>query len=149
MVLIWKKKEDRKRLLGNIEEQGPKKNQSRRRVGQRGEDLAFAFLKQKGYKILERNFKSPLGEIDLIARDGRTIVFVEVKARSSSHFGSAKGAVDLKKQRKLSLLAVDYLKRKSLLDQAARFDVVAIEWDRGMERVELVRNAFDLACQQA
>lgn len=149
MVLIWRKNKDQEGHLRTAEEQRTKRAQGRRRVGQKGEDLAFAFLKRNGYKILEKNFKSPLGEIDIIAREGRTIVFVEVKARSSLEFGSAKGAVDWKKQRKLSLLALDYLKKKALLDQAARFDVVAIEWDRGTERIELVRNAFDLACPQA
>jgi putative endonuclease len=127
------------------EDQGPKRSQACSRVGQRGEDLAFTLLKKKGYKILGRNYKSSIGEIDIIAREGRTIVFVEVKARSSDNFGTAKGAVDVKKQRKLSMLALDYLKRHALLEQAARFDVVAIDGDQGQEKVELIRNAFDLA----
>lgn len=114
-------------------------------VGQRGEDLAYDLLKKKGYKVLERNFKSPLGEIDIIAREGKTLVFIEVKTRLSADFGTAKWAVGPKKQRKLSMVALDYLKRHSLSDQPARFDVVAIDLYQGQEKIELFRNAFDLA----
>jgi putative endonuclease len=117
----------------------------RSRVGRRGEDLAYELLKKKGYKVLERNFKSPLGEIDIVAREGKTLAFVEVKTRLSSDFGSAKWAVGPRKQRKLSMVALDYLKRHSLSDQSARFDVVAIDLGQGLEKIELFRNAFDLA----
>ena len=117
----------------------------RSRVGRIGEDLAFELLKKEGYKILERNFKSPLGEIDIIAREGKSLAFVEVKTRLTSDFGTAKWAVGPRKQRKLSMVALDYLKRHSLLEQAARFDVVAIDLDHEQERIELFRNAFDLA----
>lgn len=105
--------------------------------------MAQTVLKKNGYKILERNFTSPLGEIDIVAKDGKTLVFVEVKSRLSTLFGSAKGAVTLRKQRKLSMVALDYLKRHAMLDQAARFDVVAIDWTSQGPQVELIRNAFD------
>ncbi len=118
---------------------------TRSRVGRQGEDLAFELLKEKGYKILERNYKSPLGEIDIVAREGNTLAFVEVKTRLSSDFGTAKWAVGPKKQRKLSLVALGYLKHHALLDQPARFDVVAIDLGQGQEKIELFRNAFDLA----
>jgi putative endonuclease len=118
---------------------------SRRGVGQRGEDLAYEFLKKKGYKLLERNFKSPLGEIDIIAREGKTLAFIEVKTRLSADFGTAKWAVGPQKQRKLSMVALEYIKRWSLSDQAARFDVIAIDFIQGQEKIELFRNAFDLA----
>jgi putative endonuclease len=117
----------------------------RKRLGRKGEDLAETLLKKNGYKILERNFKSPLGEIDIVAKEGKTLVFVEVKARLTALFGPAKWAVTPKKQRKLSMVALDYLKRKSLLEAAARFDVVAIDWIAGKAEMELIRNAFDLA----
>jgi len=117
----------------------------RTRLGRTGEDLAFKFLKRKGYHILERNYKSPLGEIDIIAREGRTLVFVEVKTRSTSDFGTAKWAVNIRKQRKVSLVALDYLKRRSLLDHPARFDVVAVDLDQEDKKIELFQNAFDLA----
>jgi putative endonuclease len=117
----------------------------RSRLGRRGEDFAFELLKKKGYKILERNYKSHLGEIDIIAREGKVLAFVEVKTRLTSDFGSAKWAVGPKKQRKLSMVALDYLKQHALSDQPARFDVIAIDLEQGEEKVELVRNAFDLA----
>jgi putative endonuclease len=117
----------------------------RTRVGRTGEDLAFKLLKKKGYHILERNYKSPLGEIDIIAREGKTLVFVEVKTRSTSDFGTAKWAVGPRKQRKVSMVALDYLKQRSLLEHPARFDVVAIDLDQEQEKIELFRNAFDLA----
>jgi putative endonuclease len=145
MGLVWSKGKRVGKRTRSVEDRESKEAQTRQRVGQRGESLAVNHLRGKGYKILERNFKSPIGEIDIIAREGRTIVFVEVKARSSDDFGAAKWAVDERKQRKLSLLALDYLKRKSLLDQSARFDVVAIDGVSGQETIELIRNAFDLA----
>jgi putative endonuclease len=117
----------------------------RSRVGRKGEDLAYDLLRKKGYKILERNFKSPLGEIDIIAREGKTLAFVEVKTRLTSDFGTAKWAVGLRKQRKLSMVALYYLKHHSLLDQPARFDVVAIDLDHEEKKIELFQNAFDLA----
>jgi putative endonuclease len=120
-------------------------NDPRSRLGRRGEDLAVELLKKKGYKVLERNFKSPIGEMDIIAREGKTMAFVEVKTRLTSDFGTAKWAVGPRKQRKLSMVALDYLKRNSLLEQPARFDVVAIDLVQGQEKVELFRNAFDLA----
>ena len=146
MALFRLKKNRSGQDFGDLEGQELKKIRGRLQTGQRGEDLAFRLLKKKGYKILERNYKSRIGEIDIIAREGRTIVFVEVKARSSTAFGSAKWAVGEKKQHKLSLLALDYLKQHALLDQSARFDVVAIDGDQGREKVELIRNAFDLTC---
>lgn len=114
-------------------------------MGRQGEELAQAVLRKNGYKIVERNFLSPLGEIDIVAKEGKTWVFVEVKSRLSPLFGSAKGAVTLRKQRKLSMVALDYLKRKALMDHPARFDVVAIDWTPRGPRVELIRNAFDVA----
>jgi putative endonuclease len=117
----------------------------RTRVGRTGEDLACKLLKKKGYKILERNYKSPLGEIDIIAREGKTLVFVEVKTRSTSDFGTAKWAVGPRKQRKVSMVALDYLKRQALLEHPARFDVVAVDLDQDREKIELFPNAFDLA----
>jgi putative endonuclease len=114
-------------------------------MGRAGEDLACELLKKKGYKILERNYKSPLGEIDIIAREGKALVFVEVKTRSTSDFGTAKWAVGPRKQRKVSMVALDYLKRHALLEYPARFDVVAVDLDHDQEKIELFPNAFDLA----
>lgn len=113
--------------------------------GKRSERLAAAFLERTGYRILETNYRSAVGEIDIVAIDQGTIVFVEVKARSSSRFGSPKGAVTPAKQRKLSMAALDYLKRSGQSGSRARFDVVAIDTASGGTDIEVVKNAFNLA----
>ncbi len=113
--------------------------------GKQSERLAAEFLKRTGYRILETNYRSKVGEIDIIAREKGTIVFVEVKARSSRRFGSPKGAVTPAKQRKISMAALDYLKRSGQDGASARFDVVAIDTASGKTDIEVVKNAFSLA----
>ena len=112
-------------------------------LARRGEAAAALRLAQEGYRILETNHRSPLGEIDLIAREGDTLVFVEVKTRRG-RAGSPKEAVTPRKQRRLSLLALAYLKAHGRLDRPARFDVVAVTWGEDGPEIEIVRNAFDL-----
>jgi len=117
----------------------------RLRTGKRGEDAAVAHLTGVGYRIVERNYRCPFGEIDIIARDGESLVFVEVKSRRSGRYGGPRLAVGPKKQQKLSLLAQFYLKQKRLYGCRARFDVAAVTVMSGGEnRVELIKNAFDL-----
>jgi putative endonuclease len=113
--------------------------------GRNSERLAVAYLKLKGYRILATNYRCSAGEIDIIAKDGRTLVFVEVKARTSRRYGSPKGAVTLAKQRRISMVALEYLKRSGQIDRRARFDVVAIDTAAGDTQIEVVKNAFDLA----
>jgi putative endonuclease len=113
--------------------------------GKKSERLAAEYLKLKGYRIIETNYRCPVGEIDIIAREKGTLVFVEVKARRSSRFGSPKGAVTPAKQRKISMAALDYLKRSGQDDARARFDVVAIDTETGRPDIEVVKNAFELA----
>jgi putative endonuclease len=113
--------------------------------GKKSEQLAAKFLKRTGYRILETNYRSNLGEIDIIASEKGTIVFVEVKARNTSRFGSPKGAVTPAKQRKISMVALDYLKRSGQTEASARFDVVAIDTASGKIDIEVVKNAFALA----
>ena len=113
--------------------------------GKRSERLAVAYLKLKGYRILETNYRSRAGEIDIIARDAGTLVFIEVKARSTSRFGNPKGAVTPAKQRKISMAALDYLKQSGQMESRARFDVVAIDTASGKTDIEVVKNAFTLA----
>ena len=113
--------------------------------GKKSERLAAEYLKLNGYRILDTNYRARQGEIDIIARDGGVLVFVEVKARSSRHFGSAKGAVTPAKQRKISMAALEYLKRTGQTDVRARFDVVAIDTAAGKTDIEVVKNAFALA----
>ena len=113
--------------------------------GKKSERLAAEFLKRTGYRILETNYRSKMGEIDIIAMEKHTIVFVEVKARKTSRFGSPKGAVTPAKQRKISMAALDYLKRSGQSGASARFDVVAIDTTSGKTDIEVVKNAFALA----
>jgi putative endonuclease len=116
----------------------------RQQYGAQSESLAARLLKQRGYRILETNYRTPLGEIDIIARDRDTIVFVEVKARRSLGFGGPKWAVTPKKQRKISMVALYYLKTTRQSRAKARFDVVAIRSLGQPPQVEIIQNAFDL-----
>jgi putative endonuclease len=115
------------------------------KFGELGENLAVWYLKQNGYKIIEQNYRSRMGEIDIIAKDGKTIVFVEVKSRRSIRYGSPKWAVTPKKQRKISMVALHYLKATQQTDTKARFDVVAITSNQDEPQIEIVENAFELA----
>lgn len=114
-------------------------------LGRRGEDVAARHLQSLGFRIVERGYRRPSGEIDLVALDGRTIVFVEVKTRRSNRRGSPAEAVDRKKQVRLTRAAAAYLKRRRLLDQPARFDVVSVVWttDDAEPEVRHFRAAFD------
>jgi putative endonuclease len=117
----------------------------RQQFGKKSENLAVWYLKKNGYKILEQNYRTPLGEIDIIAKEKKTIVFVEVKSRKSIRYGNPKWAVTLKKQRKISMVALQYLKSIRQTDARARFDVVAIISNRDEPQIEIVKNAFELA----
>ena len=123
----------------------PGKDMRRIRTGRQGEDLAAGYLESAGYRIVERNYRCPFGEMDLVARDGETIVFVEVKSRRSDRFGPPQDSVGPKKQKKMSQIALHYLEQKQLHSCEARFDVIAVSLLPAGERVELIRNAFDLA----
>jgi putative endonuclease len=114
-------------------------------LADRGEQAAARHLKRLGYHIIARRDRSPLGEIDLVAVDGRTVVFVEVKTRDSAAAGHPSEAVDAAKQRRLTRLALGYLKRRRLLECPARFDVVAVTWPAGERRptIEHFKNAFE------
>jgi putative endonuclease len=118
---------------------------SRERValGIRGEDLACAELERLGYAVLARRYRRRVGEIDIIARDGRTTVFVEVKARDGAAFGSGGDAITWRKRRRMIACATDYLARAGLVDAPCRFDVVTIELDATPARIEVYRGAFD------
>jgi putative endonuclease len=121
------------------------KSSGRMRTGKKGEDIACAYLKSRGYRVVERNYKCPLGELDIVARDGDAIVFVEVKSRKSEEFGDPQLAVGLEKQKKVSRISLTYLKEKHLYPCNARFDVVAIKMLPDRITIELIQNAFELA----
>jgi putative endonuclease len=118
-------------------------NDPRQALGMSGESLACAELQRRGYAILERRYRTRFGEIDIVARDGTTIVFVEVKARLTADFGGAAAAVTGWKQRRIAQMAVDYLARRRLHECPCRFDVVAIDFDDAGPRVTVYPNAFD------
>lgn len=117
----------------------------RHELGKLGEELACAELTRRGYAIVARRYRTRYGEIDIVARDGETTVFVEVKMRSGGGFGGAAAAVTAWKQRRITHMAVDYLSRHRLHDRPARFDVVAIEMVGGETRVEVFPHAFEAA----
>ena len=117
----------------------------RQLFGKKSEGIAVRHLKRKGYKIVEQNYRNRIGEIDIIARDRDTLVFVEVKSRSTNKFGDPKWAITPTKQRKISMVALAYLKTLDQGDAKARFDVVCIQEDGETRQVEIVKNAFELA----
>ena len=115
---------------------------NRSKTGQKGEDEAVRFLSAKGYEILDRNFHKREGEIDIIAMDGETLVFVEVKAGRQLSFGDPETWVDLKKQQKISLAAELYLQDHDVHDVDCRFDVVAVIFYNTGQHIKHIENAF-------
>lgn len=112
-------------------------------LGARGEDLAVRYLRKKGYKVIERNYHCPWGEIDLVARERDTLVFIEIKSRSSSEFGLPQDAVDRFKQRKLIQVARAYIHEHHVRESImARFDVVAIQLTPSGPKIEIIKDAF-------
>ena len=118
---------------------------NRQQVGQDGETLAVQHLQRKGYKIIARNYRTRLGEIDIIAKHNGALVFVEVKTRRSKHYGHPKLAVTPAKQRQISMAALVYLKQQGAMQQPARFDVVTILSPQDNPQIEVIPNAFELA----
>jgi putative endonuclease len=114
-------------------------------LGDEGERLAARYLRRQGYTILARRYRTPLGELDLVARERDCIVFVEVKTRRHELAGQPHEAVDARKQAQLTRLALAFLKRYRLLEQPARFDVVSIVWEETEREPQIVhyRNAFE------
>jgi putative endonuclease len=113
-------------------------------LGKLGEELALKKVKRLGYKCIARNFRCALGEIDLIAKDGDCLVFIEIKTRRGRSIGSIKEVIDKRKKRQLSKVALAYLKSNDCCDVKSRFDVIAISLNQGKEQIEVIQNAFDL-----
>ncbi len=109
--------------------------------GNAGEKAAEAFLKKSGYRILSRNFTTDIGEIDLIVTDDRYLIFVEVKSRTDDNFGLPSEAVDLRKQRKIAMVASQYIKKNMLFGAPSRFDVVEVRLDSG--EINHIKDCFD------
>lgn len=115
---------------------------SRRSIGKDGEEIAVSFLEQKGFTILERNYTFHHGEIDIVARDNEEFVFVEVKMRRNSQFGSPEESVTPAKQALLRRTAEGYVQEKKLENCSCRFDVVAIRDENGVKTFVHYKNAF-------
>lgn len=117
----------------------------RRWFGTRSERAAARFLRRLGYRILHRNYSCPHGELDLIALDGRCLVFVEVRSTGSEDAERPAASVDEAKQRRLTRLALYYLQEHRLFDCAARFDVLALSWPQEQRQPRIVhyRQAFE------
>ena len=112
-------------------------------LGLYGERIAAVYLKNNGYKILQANFRSPLGQIDIVARQGEAVVFVEVKTRTSENFGAPEEAVDFRKRRKMTQLGWFYLKTHNLTGAYCRFDVVSVLVKKEKDiSINLIKNAF-------
>lgn len=114
----------------------------RQELGILGENLAVDELRARGYSILARRHRSRYGEIDIIAEQGRVVVFVEVKLRTTDLFGEAFEAIPRWKQRRIITVALDYLSRNQLLDRPVRFDVAAVDERAGQLTVEIIEDAF-------
>ncbi len=113
-------------------------------LGSKGEDLAVTFLKKKGYKIVSKNYKNYIGEIDIIAQDGETVVFIEVKTRANDSFGYPFESVHKKKRLKLRNLALLYLK-KAGEELPVRFDVLSITCaENGKMEIDHIQDAFEV-----
>jgi putative endonuclease len=120
-------------------------NNAKQVLGKEGERIAEHYLKRKGYKVVERNYRCAAGEVDLIVLDRRVIVFVEVKTRTGHGFGTPLEAVQPRKQRKMMRAAQFFLSQKKLHQRDARFDVVGISWPAREPVIEHVENAFELS----
>jgi putative endonuclease len=113
-------------------------------LGKAGEDYACRELERHGYEILARRFRTRLGEIDIIAREGTTLVFIEVKARRTTRFGAPSEAVDWRKQQTIARIAAEYILRHARGPSRCRFDVVSLLFGEGLRpRISIVRDAFD------
>ncbi len=117
---------------------------NKKEIGAIGEEIVVSLLEEKGVTVLERNFRCRFGEIDVIARDGDKLVFIEVKTRKSRKYGVPEEAVDYRKQRKLRSLAAYYLAKHAVRASGCRFDVysVCLNKDDTLESVRVLENCF-------
>lgn len=112
-------------------------------LGKKGEDIATSHLERNGFQIIVRNYRQKTGEIDIIAKDGKWLVFIEVKTRTSLRFGQPFEAVTQKKQNQIGRVALDYMTRNKISDQPVRFDVISIVLGRnGKTDIEHLPDCF-------
>jgi len=126
----------------DVQSPGAMAPDARQSLGKAGEDFACGELTRRGYAILERRYRTRCGEIDIIARSGKTLVFVEVKARKGHKYGGGGEAVTPWKQQRIVRMAIDFLARRRWLDQPCRFDVVTVDFEGGKPRIEVYPHAF-------
>jgi putative endonuclease len=115
---------------------------NKQQKGRLGEDLAARFLEERGYRIVQRNYRFDRGEIDIVAQDGRELVFVEVKTRENEQFGSPEESITPSKEEQLKKVAEGYVFEHNLENQPCRFDVVAITFSDGKPRIRLLQNVI-------
>jgi len=116
----------------------------RQQLGKDSEQLAVEYLQKEGYEILQRNYRIRSGEIDVVAKEKNTLVFIEVKSRSTTRYGHAIQSLTRQQQKRLSKTALTYMHQHKLKDQSARFDVVAIQKNQYMGiEIRLIKNAFE------
>jgi len=117
---------------------------SRLNLGKLGEGYALVLLKEMGYRILHQNYRCQLGELDIVAEQDSSLVFIEVRTKSSNRFGTPAESITRKKQVKLRQMAMVYMANQSLFWKTCRFDVVCVEVDRAgkCERIEIIKEAF-------
>ncbi|MDP1571478.1 MAG: YraN family protein [Vicinamibacterales bacterium] len=120
----------------------PRMTEARQAMGKFGEELACAALESRGYALIERRYRTRFGEIDIVAQDGETLVFVEVKARQDGSYGDPSEAVTLRKQQRLVAMATEYLHHHRREDAPCRFDVVSVLVGVGAPAVEVIPDAF-------
>jgi putative endonuclease len=118
-------------------------------LGKSGEDIAVRFLKEQGYNIIVRNFRTKCAEIDIIAQDKGFLCFIEVKSRSDEKFGAPQEAVIARKQRHLASAALYYLKINNCLNRKSRFDVVTVIFSGAHPQTRLIKNAFSFEDEDA
>jgi putative endonuclease len=117
----------------------------RQKLGQQAENLACRELVSRGYQVLQRRFRTQFGEIDIVARDGGTLVFVEVRARAGEDYGSAEDSITARKIWKMTRMAQEYVMVHGLDDVDCRFDVVAVDWSGAEPVLTLYQSAFDVS----
>ena len=117
-------------------------SRSRQDLGRSGEKRAADYLKKQGYVLVETNYNTPFGEIDIIARDKDVLCFIEVKTRTETRKALPRQAVNRDKQRKIIQTASFFLKEKNLIDQRARFDVMEMVCSQGKWQIQMIPNAF-------
>jgi len=148
-ALVWKERQ-RARAPRNVQAVSQGDRQTTRTAphlatGQRGETLAYWYLRQAGYTIVARNqaSRSGVGELDLVAWDGPTLAFIEVKTRTSDEAGPPEAAVSLGKQKRIAKTAAEYRRRLKRREVNYRFDIVSVSWDPAAGyQVRLIKNAF-------